>query len=232
VTPTTDAATATDRADLAAALAREPAAARRLVARIAPAIRRRIAAALDRRGRPRGPAWEAELLDLTQEVLLLLFEADGRVLRTWDPARGASLPTFCGLVAERATVSILRSGRRGAWREDPTEDAALDRVAPPALGPGPVVEDRDFLAALLDRLRSALNPRGLSLFQAIYVDELPLEVVAERHAMTVEAVYVWRSRARKLMQTLRDELLAENADPRDRLNAAAANRPPEARPPR
>jgi RNA polymerase sigma-70 factor (ECF subfamily) len=229
VTPPTDAATAADRADLEAALRCDPVAARRLVARITPAISRRVAAALDRRGRVRGPARDADILDLTQEVLLALFEADGRVLRSWDPGRGASLPTFCGLVAERTAASILRSGRRGAWREDPTEGVDLDRLTPPDRGPGPVVEDREFLAALLDRLRAALNPRGLSLFVAIYVEALPIESVAARHGITVEAVYVWRSRARKLLQRLRDELLAESGAAGDRFSVPAANESPEAR---
>ena len=214
---------AADAADIDAALRRDAAACRRLVARVTPAIQRRVAGLLRRRMGPAATQNDAELMDLTQEALLALFENDGRVLRSWDPVRGAALPTFAGLVAERVAISIFRSGRRGGWREDPTLTEDLDKMGPATAGPGAVVEDRQFLEALVERLRETLNPRGRSLFQAIYVDEKPLDEVAVTHGMTVEAVYIWRSRARKLLQTLRDELLsAKSAPSEDSMKASPA----------
>ncbi|MBM4270513.1 MAG: hypothetical protein FJ144_28560, partial [Deltaproteobacteria bacterium] len=96
---------------VARALARDPAACRRLVDALTPAIQSRVNGALDRRRRSGGRApSHHEVVDYTQEVFLALFDRGGYVLRSWDPERGASLPTFAGLVAERVVAAIARSG--------------------------------------------------------------------------------------------------------------------------
>ena len=64
--------------------------------------------------------------DLAQDVFLRLFEENGRVLRSWDPARGLSLENFAGLVAERHAISTLRTGKRNPWREDEAEEGVLE----------------------------------------------------------------------------------------------------------
>ena len=52
----------------------------------------------------------AYVLAISEEVLVALFEADAKVLRTWDPSKGLSLRNFAGLLAEfasGATGSLL-----------------------------------------------------------------------------------------------------------------------------
>jgi RNA polymerase sigma-70 factor (ECF subfamily) len=189
------------------ALARDPRACRLLVAALSPAIHARVTAALARREAVGGGRFSRqEANDLVQEVFVLLWENDGRILRLWDPSRGASLRTFAGLVAERAVASNLRSGRRSAWREDPTFDDDLASLAGGTDALDLRVHDRDFLTRLLDRLREALSPRGLLLFEALYLHERDADEVAREHDMTVESLYVWRSRARKTVQSLAEEL--------------------------
>src|SRR5687768_1618744 len=85
--------------------------------RTAPAVARGLAR---RMVKARGRDLRQEVEDLTQEVFVALFADDARALRLWDPARGASLANFVGLLAEREVASILRSGRRSPWTEDPT----------------------------------------------------------------------------------------------------------------
>lgn len=189
------------------ALAREPRACRQLIAVLSPPIHARVTAALSRRESVGGGRFtRQEANDLVQEVFVLLWENDGRILRMWDPGRGASLRTFAALVAERIVVSHLRSGRRSAWREDPTFDDDLATLAGGTDALDLRVHDRDFLSRLLDRLREALSPRGLMLFEALYLHEREAEEVAREHDMTVESLYVWRSRARKTVQSLAEEL--------------------------
>src|SRR5262245_35497898 len=102
------------------AISREPDAVRELVVELTPVIQVRVARALGRspmiRGQSRGVAQEVE--DFTQEVFLAIFDHDARVLRAWEPGRGASLGTFIGMVAEHQVASILRSGRRAPYRQD------------------------------------------------------------------------------------------------------------------
>ena len=63
-----------------------------LVLRLSPVVQRRVCRPLASSRAARGRGVErAEVLDLTQQILLLLFDRDSRVLRSWDPARGLSL---------------------------------------------------------------------------------------------------------------------------------------------
>ncbi len=160
-----------------------------LAERLLPVVQKRVAWVLSRRGAGR----REDVLDYAQDAMVRLFERDGRILKTWDPAKGASLETFTGLVAEREVLSALRSGRRSAWREDPTIDVDLDRKFE-----GPDLEqrlgDRDVLERLLDHLEVELSPRARGLFQALYMEEQAPDDVAERFGMSLNALYSWRSR--------------------------------------
>lgn len=176
----------------------EPQAARRLVDDLYPVVQARVARILHRTGRATTRTARQDVDDLVQEVFATLFDRDGRALRAWDPDRGLSLANFVGLLAERSTLSILRSGRRNPHREDPTADADLEAYADPGLLPEPAAVSRDLLVALLDRLRLALSPTGMQIFELLFVDERPVDEVMSTMKMSADAVYAWRSRLRKL----------------------------------
>jgi RNA polymerase sigma-70 factor (ECF subfamily) len=196
------------------ALAGDPTASDALVAELAPKVQFRVNATLVRRARSSGiGASHEDVRDLVQEVFLTLFEHDGKVLRTWDPTRGAALRTFVGLVADRVVGGILRSGRRSGWKEDPTEAPALERAAGRVPGVEEQVASRQELARVLDRLRETLTPRGMRLFRALFVEQRPAAQVAAEAEITVDALYAWRSRLRKQVRALREELASETGDP-------------------
>ncbi len=191
------------------ALRRDPVAARRLVEGLTPFIQKRVNAALSRRSAAaRGRITRQEVLDMTQEVLLSLFERDGKVLRSWDRDKGRSLTSFVSLVAERQVSTILKSGKRSPWREEPTETAKLDRA-----DAGPLPEDRvassQLLRRLVEGLRERTSPLGLQMFEALYVAEREVAEVAQAFEMKADAVYAWRSRLRKLVRKLAAELGVE-----------------------
>lgn len=137
---------------------------------------------------------------MTQEVFVALFENGGKVLRSWEPGRGMSLANFVGLVAERQVAAILRSGRRSPWTEDPTLGEELERPSDEAVGPEARVASKQLGAALLDRLRATLSPRGLDLWERLYVREESVEEVCAATRMSHDALYAWRSRLGKLMR--------------------------------
>lgn len=199
-----------DASDPAALVARvlagDRAAAERLVDRLLPTIQKRVAWVLSRAGKPR----RDDVLDHAQDVLLRLFERDYRVLRTWDASRGASLETFVALVTERHVIASLRSGRKSAWREDPTLDVEHE------LGAGEAdlerqLGNKDLLEQILVRLESELTPRSRELFRALFVDERPIDEVAGHFGMSSNAVYTWSSRLRTRVQALTQELGGERA---------------------
>lgn len=199
---------ASDEADgarhLEKVLRGDRAAAERLVTRLLPPIQRRVAWVLQRGGR----ANREDVLDYAQDALVRLFENEHRVLRTWDPSRGASLETFAALVAERYVISALRSGKKSAWREDPTLDLE-GTVGSDPRDAERQLSSKDLLGRILDRLEGELTPRSRELFKALYVDERPLEQVAEQFGMSVNALYTWSSRLRTRVHALEAELGAE-----------------------
>lgn len=192
--------------DITRALAGDRAAMRALIALVRPAIHGEVAAALDRRrGLGRGRDVRQEVLDLVQEVFLALLADDGRILRRWNPEAGRGLPGFVRMVTRHQVASILRSGRRSPWSDDPTEDAALERSGP-VREPTARIESRAQLDALFDRLRAELDTRGWLLFERLYLDGAPAEAVADELGMTRDAVYAWRARFKRRLRALAEQI--------------------------
>ena len=196
-----------DRADLygevQSAIAGDQGAVGRLVKMLTPVIQARVARSLLRRrtGAASGRSIRQEVEDLTQEIFLLLFAENGKVLRTWEPARGLALVNFVGLIAERRTASLLRSGRRSPWQDEPSLPEDLDRAAEES-GPEEIAASRQQLEQLLRRLTEELSPLGRHLFDLLFVRELPLEEIVAATGLTRDAVYAWRSRLRRLARRL------------------------------
>lgn len=197
-----------ERALLDSALRGDAAATRRLVGLLVPVVQARVARILVRRRGGSGRDVRQEVADLAQEVFAALFAEDGKVLRAWDASRGLSLESFCGLVAEREAASILRSGRRSPWTEAATELDELEKGLADVPDVERAVSSRQQLARLVDRLREALSPRGLELFQRLVIEEESVESVCASTGMTADAVYAWKSRIGKAVRKLGNEMAA------------------------
>jgi RNA polymerase sigma-70 factor (ECF subfamily) len=195
------------------ALAREPHAVRALVGALTPLIQVRVARAVMRlrstRVQNRNPA--EEVRDLTQEVFAALFADDAKALRAWSPSRGLSLMNFVGMVAEHQVANVFRSGKRRPWSEHMVADPELDLLEEGASGPERHFASRELYAALLDRVRAELTPRGFQLFQMMFIDEQSVEAVITATGMSADAVYAWRSRLPKLVRRLASDLERENS---------------------
>lgn len=201
--------------DVQGALAGDEATITRLVRALTPVIQSRVARGLllRRMGVAAGRDVRQEVEDLTQEIFLLLFADGGKVLRSWQPERGLSLLNFVGLVAERQTASILRSGKRSPWKEDPTLPEDFDATAPES-GPEEITASREQFRLLLDRLTEELTPLGRHLFDLLFLRELSLEEVTRKTNMSPDAVYAWRSRLRRLAGRLLAEMSENRLGPR------------------
>jgi RNA polymerase sigma-70 factor (ECF subfamily) len=192
------------------ALARDADAVRALIDALTGVVQARVVRVLGRRAGTRGGrSARQEMEDMAQEVFVALFADDARALRSWDRARGLSLTNYVGLIAEHQVASILRSGRRSPWADEPTElDVLADTVDDAAL-PEAHVASREEFGALLERLRATLTPRGLQLFYALFVDDVAVPTLCERMAMTEDAVYAAKSRILKVVRTVAAEMHAE-----------------------
>jgi DNA-directed RNA polymerase specialized sigma24 family protein len=221
-----DEATAITRDMARAAADGDPGAIRVVVRELTPPVRVAVARALFQHGpRRRAGSIAQEVDDIAQEVFAGLFEDRARVLRSWDPDRGASLVGFVRLVAMRMTVTMLRSGRRTPWKDDPTSESKLEAAGGSGAPAENAIVTRQLAERLFERLRAELSPRGYLLFTRLIVDEEPVPSICADLGMTADAVYAWRGRFGRLAARLAQELEAdENAsgasDPRtgDRRN--------------
>lgn len=192
---------------LEAALHGERPALRALIGRLTPVVQARVARQLMRGGNM-SQDLRRDVEDYAQDVFAQLFADQGRLLRTWQEEGGLSLENFVGLIAERRTISALRSGRRNPWREDNAADA-LPELGSSAPGPEREAADAQELSRLLQRLRELLTPLGYLLFQLLYIEELDTQSVCERTRLSPDAVYAWRSRLRRTARQAREQLLSE-----------------------
>jgi RNA polymerase sigma-70 factor (ECF subfamily) len=206
------------------ALGKDARARRDLVDALVPIVQRRVAIELfRRRWQARGPDLEQEVEDMTQQVFVSLLEGDARALRAWSPERGLPLSEFVSLLAAREVASILRSGRRSPWKEDAVADDVMsDYVGAVGADAGPelLASARSLGAALVDRLREQLSPKGLELFQLLFVHEREVSDVAQALGMTMDAVYAWRSRIAKLARQIAGELQGEAVEGPRKMRAA------------
>src|SRR6185503_7942003 len=178
------------------ALAGDRGALERLVKVLTPVIQSRVARTLLGCGRG-GRNLRQGVEDLTQEVFLKLFAHDGRELRRWKLERGLSLENFVGLVAERHTLSYLRSARRTAAKEEPTPSDELDRRRDEP-GPERRAAVREQLQLLLARLGEKLSPLGVRMFELLFVQDLSTEEAMAATGLSRDAADAWRSRLRRL----------------------------------
>jgi RNA polymerase sigma-70 factor (ECF subfamily) len=192
------------------ALAGDATARRQLMVELTPVIQARVARVLVRARPASGVSARQELQDVMQEVYVALFEDDARALRAWDAGRGLSLVNFVGLIAERQTVSVLRSGKRSPFRETPSELEELDRALEPAASPEPGLVSRDLLTRIVDRLRETLSPKGLDLFYRLFVHGETVDEVSVATGLTPDALYAWRSRLAKQVRALAAEFAVDS----------------------
>jgi len=192
-----------DEARVGRALAGDHAARRELTNALLDSIQREVAIALVRAAGASGRDPRQELRDLVHDVLICLWEHDGRELRRWDPTRGRSLDSFVRLVARRRVARILSQRRGNPWALRPVDPQDLEHDDDTALVRR--LEQREQLDALLVALHARMNDRDHELFELLFVQQLDPEAVAGQLEMTRGAVNAWCYRTRKLARQLMSE---------------------------
>jgi DNA-directed RNA polymerase specialized sigma24 family protein len=196
------------------AILREPDAVHTLVRAIGPVIHGRVVKALVKRAHGRDVFQDVE--DMVQEIFVRLFENDAKALRAWDPARGP-LGGFVALLCDHHVFSVFRSGKRRPWSEQvgTFED---EEELPVCEAPTPESRalSQQTLDVLIDRLRAELSPKGFEVFVRLYVQDQAVDVAARELGMTVDALYVWRTRLTRIVRSIAADLdAADQTDPAD-----------------
>jgi RNA polymerase sigma-70 factor (ECF subfamily) len=113
--------------------------------------------------------------------------------------------------------ALLEAGvkvRRRAWqgREIPLEADGWARLPDPCASPGADAESGELLAAVRDAIADALTPHQRAVLIAITLNDVPIDVLAERLASTRGAVYKTLHDARKKLRArLADDGFALNS---------------------
>jgi RNA polymerase sigma-70 factor (ECF subfamily) len=94
--------------------------------------------------------------------------------------------------------------RRSAWHERRIvlDDAAWERLSDPAADAHQRLEQRELVAALRSAVADGLTHRQRDVFMAVAVEEVPIDVVAERLGTSRGAVYKVLHDARKKLRQI------------------------------
>jgi RNA polymerase sigma-70 factor, ECF subfamily len=133
------------------------------------------------------------------------------VLDRLDDFRGASRFTTWAykFALYQASVKV----RRRAWqgRELPVEEEALGRLAGTAHGPDSQAEARELLGEIGKGIAERLTPRQRTVLVALALNDVPIDVLAERMETTRGALYKTLHDARRKLRGY----LAEAGHPLD-----------------
>ena len=153
-----------------------------------------------------------DVKDLVHEIIIHLFEDDGRVLRRWSPGRGASLRGFVAVVASRRISNILQSGRQSGHREDPHDPGDFDyRSSTAQTSPEAIAASRESLERVVDALEEGLSDQGRAVFRALFIEQRSVAWIVEQFEMTPEAVYTWRSRIVRRAREIAEQIGLETS---------------------
>jgi len=131
------------------------------------------------------------------------------ILARLDDFRGDSRFTTWAWKFAFYEASVAVRKRRWLGREIPVEDDGWDAVAREA-SPGRQVEQMELLAALRLAVAEALTPHQRSVFVALALNQVPVDVLAERLGTTRGALYKTLHEARN---RLRAALAAQGLGP-------------------
>jgi RNA polymerase sigma-70 factor, ECF subfamily len=127
-------------------------------------------------------------------------EALIQVLEHLDDYRGAS--RFTTWAWKFAFYEALQAVRRRSWmgREIPVEDAAWWSTLAHTASPEELLEQRELLSALQNGIEHALTPHQRSVFVALAVNGVPVDVLADRLGTTRGALYKTLHEARRRLR--------------------------------
>jgi RNA polymerase sigma-70 factor (ECF subfamily) len=152
---------------------------------------------LGRRGWPR-----AEAIDMAHQAA---DDALAAILRKLDDFRGES--RFTTWAYKFVLLEAGVRARRRAWegREVTLEDESWRRLADPAPTAERTVEESELLRAIAAAMESDLTPRQREVLTALALDEVPIDVLAERLDSSRGALYKTLHDARRRLRAVLTE---------------------------
>ncbi|MEM9192989.1 MAG: sigma-70 family RNA polymerase sigma factor [Myxococcota bacterium] len=181
------------------ALRGDPETIQHLIRRLAPVIQARTRRAIARRKA------NVDEADLIQEVWVALLGNGGATLRKFDPARGATLEGYVGMITSREVGNRLRERAAKKRGGDITRiHGEVADMADEEKNPESIVATQDLAERLGKHLFRVLPPRGQLIFRYAFTDKLPATEIAKILRVDVQVIYNWQHRIRKAAREFLD----------------------------
>lgn len=104
---------------------------------------------------------------------------------------------------------VLRSKRQSPWTAEPVEDEQLEATMGSSAGHEGEVMGRDLADRVWHRLRSELSPKGVAMFEALFLDGRDVAELSAEVGMGADAIYAWKSRLGRRAREIMIELSSE-----------------------
>ncbi|MEM7677947.1 MAG: sigma-70 family RNA polymerase sigma factor, partial [Myxococcota bacterium] len=104
-------------------------------------------------------------------------------------------------------ISILRSGRRSPWTEEPTPVEDMDLAPEPS--PETALQNADEARRLMAVLRGELSTRSMLMFEGLYIEQKTVQEICDEFGLSKNALYAWRSRLRRRIEVLTKKVRGE-----------------------
>jgi RNA polymerase sigma-70 factor (ECF subfamily) len=153
--------------------------------------------------RRRGSLPDTVIAELDSLCRQAAADALSAIIDKLDAFRGDS--RFTTWAYKFAILEVSTRLRRSAWdeRRIVLDDAAWERLSDPAADAQQRLEHHELVAVLWSAVANTLTRRQRDVFLAVAVEEVPIDVVAERMGTSRGAVYkVLHDARRKLRQIL------------------------------
>jgi RNA polymerase sigma-70 factor (ECF subfamily) len=141
---------------------------------------------------------EDDNAEIYAALLLQLVSGDMGKLRSYDPARGAKLTSWLGMLASNAAYDHLRRRRNEPTKT--TDDIVLEQ---PSDGPSAdELLERHRQSAQVARSLEAFSERDREFVELYFQEQLPPEAVAEQMQISVKTVYTKKHKIQARLATL------------------------------
>lgn len=126
---------------------------------------------------------------MVQEVFVLLFQVDGKVLCVWDFVCGMLFESFVGLLVQYQVILLLCSGCISVWCEELMELECMDVFLVGMCFFEVIVVLCEILCKLFDCVGESLLLCGFELFQWFIIDEEFIDIFGQQVGMICDVFY-------------------------------------------
>lgn len=179
---------------------------RELIKHLTPVIQRAVASTLlNGFVSYHGDAIRNDIADFCQEIFILLFNQDCKVLKQWQPEKGMSLESFVSLISKRRVISSMRSVKPVLHADFATDVSLFENLFDTRNIEKNTI-DKNMLSVIFQRLKLEISEFGYRVFIELFLYESTPEEIERNIGLNKNSIYVWRNRLRCRMAEIYHDL--------------------------